>query len=112
MVAVRENIALRTWPEMGGHLDMERGFEWSGEIEGLARKICLDLLNNNAELSVPLEEVDGKIRRVFRFRALVETTYWLLGETMGAGHLKRCMAEDCRALFIQTDPRQQYCPPP
>lgn len=44
----------------------------------------------------------------FTFSALVEVAYWQLLDTYVGGCLKRC--EACGALFLQTDPRQQFCP--
>ena len=54
---------------------------------------------------------DGKVRSRYRFSSLIEMVYWRLADDRaGGGHVHQCGYDRCRALFIQTDPRQRFCP--
>jgi CGNR zinc finger len=78
----------------------------------LAHLVRRNLINANIDGIYPqLAEDDGKDRILFRFRALIEVAYWHLANAVVTGHVKRCESPDCGALFVQTDPRERYCPP-
>jgi CGNR zinc finger len=78
----------------------------------LAHLVRRNLINANIDGIYPQPAEDGgKDRIVFRFRALIEVAYWHLANAIVTGHVKRCESPDCGALFVQTDPRERYCPP-
>jgi hypothetical protein len=51
-----------------------------------------------------------KERSYWRFTTLIETAYWHLADMVDGGTVKRC--EGCHGVFIRTDARQLFCPPP
>jgi hypothetical protein len=93
-----------------------RGWMWPGasdqDVKNLAREIRRRLINDNiAGIHRTLLD-DGKKDGLFwKFKALIEMAYWHLANAVDGRRFKRCEADDCGALFVQTDPRQRYCPP-
>ena len=55
--------------------------------------------------------VDGRVRSVWGGDSLLESIYTLVTDAVTGGRLAQCQATDCGAIFLQTDERQQYCPP-
>jgi predicted RNA-binding Zn ribbon-like protein len=109
LVAERETISLRQWMRT----------PWTGvneprdaRIETLARQVRRGLINPNIKgMSRALEEVREKDRSFWQFHALIEVAYWQLADIVDRGRVKRCEAEGCGAVFIQTDGRERFCPP-
>ena len=69
----------------------------NGNIQGISRKICL--------------RVDGFERSYFMHIATIEAVYWHLANLVDGGIVKRCEAQGCGAVFIQTHGHQRFCPP-
>jgi hypothetical protein len=53
---------------------------------------------------------DGKDRSFFGYMGRASVLYWHLANMIDGGIAKRCEAAGCGAFFIQSDPRQRYCP--
>lgn len=85
-----------------------------GEFEDLAATIFKDIVNKNLIGLSPrlvFNEQTNSWRQVFSFQALIQMVYWHLANYAAGGRLKRCEAEGCGSLFLQTDGRQRFCPP-
>ena len=46
-----------------------------------------------------------------RGETLLEAIYHQVAEAATGGRLAVCESRDCGAIFLQTDARQQFCPP-
>ncbi len=78
----------------------------------LARFIRRQIINSNIlgiHRYVGTDET-GKERTFFKFVAPINVVYWHLANIIDGGIVKKCAAEGCGGMFIQTDPRQRYCP--
>jgi hypothetical protein len=77
-----------------------------------ARQLRAEIINRNVTRIYRYVSVDdkGRDRTFFQFRARVDVAYWHLANALDGGTLKRCSADGCSGIFIQTDPRQRYCP--
>jgi len=53
----------------------------------------------------------GALRTMWGGSSLLESIYTLVVDGAIGGRLALCQAEDCGAVFIQTDDRQRFCPP-
>lgn len=85
-----------------------------GEVENLAAMIVKDLINKNLKGISPylfFDESNNTWRQFFSYRALIQVAYWHLANYATGGRIARCEAEQCGALFLQTDGRQRFCPP-
>jgi len=47
----------------------------------------------------------------FTTQAGIQAAYWHLANAVDGGVVKRCAAEGCGGVFIQTHGRQRFCPP-
>ena len=54
---------------------------------------------------------DGALFGVVRGETLLEAIYRQVAEAATGGRLAACESRDCGAIFLQTDARQQFCPP-
>lgn len=52
----------------------------------------------------------GTARTYFGYTVTMSVIYWHLADVIDGGIVKRCEADGCGGFFIQTDPRQRYCP--
>lgn len=52
---------------------------------------------------------DGRLHSVWGGDSLLESIYTLIADAVTGGRLAQCHA--CGAVFLQTDERQQFCPP-
>lgn len=80
----------------------------------MAREAIAAIINPNLrELHYELHtgtEGEG-LRRVLAFRSPIALAYWHLAEmSTGDSPLVRC--KECGAVFVRTDKRQRFCPPP
>jgi CGNR zinc finger len=103
LVAIQGRFTIREW--MGSVASDQ-------DVKDLAREIRRSLINDNiAGIHRTLLD-DGKKDSLFwEFKALIEMAYWHLANAVDGRRFQRCEADDCGALFVQTDPRQRYCPP-
>jgi hypothetical protein len=78
----------------------------------MARRLRASIINRNLRGVSRYVSVDdqGKDRSFFQYDAPVSVAYWHLVNLIDSGTVKRCEAEGCGGVFIQTDPRQRYCP--
>jgi hypothetical protein len=53
----------------------------------------------------------GKLHALWGGDSLLESIYTMVTDAITGGRLAQCHATDCGAVFVQTDERQQYCPP-
>ncbi len=78
-----------------------------------ARLLRADIVNPNLggiRRCVVVGGAKGKDQSFFRWRAPIDAVYWHLANMIDGGIAKRCEADGCGGIFIQTDPRQRYCP--
>lgn len=78
----------------------------------IARAIRRHIINANVggiTRSVSVNE-SGADQTFFRYSTPLEVAYWHLANVVDGGTVKRCEADGCGGVFIQTDPRQRYCP--
>jgi hypothetical protein len=92
-----------------------KGWVWSvtcnEDVKNLAREIRRSLINDNIVGIHRTLLDDGKKDGLFwEFEALIEMAYWHVANTVDGRRFKRCEADDCGSIFIQTDPRQRFCP--
>ena len=79
----------------------------SGNLEGIHPTVVTQVPAERASQRSLL----SRLRRTFRWRALVEVAYWHLWNLIDRGRpLATC--QECGAFFERTDARQQFCPPP
>jgi hypothetical protein len=78
----------------------------------MAQHIRNTILNRNVSRIYRYVATDekGKDRSFFGFHAVIDVVYWHLANLIDGGIVKRCEADRCDGLFIQSDPRQRYCP--
>ena len=81
---------------------------WNG-----VQRLCDRIVTENISGMRRTQETgeDGKVRSRFGFKCLIEMVYWRLADIREGGSVQQCSAQDCHSFFIQTDPRQRYCPP-
>lgn len=80
----------------------------------IARWLVSDIVSSNLSgLRLALIHRKDGFRVVQEFAALIDVVYWHLAglaETAKSKGLARCA--DCGAMFVRTDRRQRFCPPP
>jgi hypothetical protein len=82
------------------------------DVKGLARFIRRFLINENISgIHRALFDEGTKDRLFWEFQALIEIAYWHMATSVHGRRFKHCEADDCGALFAQTDQRQRFCPP-
>jgi hypothetical protein len=79
--------------------------------ELMARHLRREIVNSNLmEVDRYLgTDEDGQDRSYFR-GPCISVVYWHIINAIDGGIVKRCEAQGCEGLFIQTDPRQRFCP--
>lgn len=80
--------------------------------EDVARAVRREIINQNIggiHRYVSIDE-KGHDRSYFRYTATIEVVYWHLANVIEGGIVKRCEGPGCGGMFIQTDPRQRFCP--
>lgn len=106
VVATRGAITLMRW---GGPALKLRT---NDEVNALTRQIRRSLINENIAGIHRVLLDDGRKDGLFwEFGALIEMVYWHVANAVDGRQFKRCEADNCGALFVQTDPRQHFCPP-
>lgn len=96
-----------------GDVVAQFGTAWRGETPvEMARHWRREIINSNLRGITRYVSLDdkGKDRSFFGYDAPVSVAYWHLANAIDGGIVKRCEANGCGGLFIQTDPRQRYCP--
>ena len=99
----------------GAHAEVV-GVDWTAgggwTPRELARQIRNRIINANVSRIYRYVHVDekGRDRSYFGFRTVVDVVYWHLANLVDGGVVKQCEAAGCGAFFIQTDPRQRFCP--
>ncbi len=78
-----------------------------------ARDLRRQIINANiADVSRAIYPLTGgREQSYFRCPAGIKAVYWHLANLVDGGVVKRCAAEGCGAVFIQTHGRQRFCPP-
>jgi hypothetical protein len=78
----------------------------------MAREWRRQIINANLRGIYRYVSIDdsGKDRSFFGFSAPIEVVYWHLATVIDGGMVKRCEAQGCGGIFVQTDPRQRFCP--
>lgn len=77
-----------------------------------ARALRRQILNANLRgihRSMGVDDT-GQDRSFFGFDTVAGAVYWHLANLVDSGVIKHCEADGCGAFFVQTDPRQRYCP--
>ena len=79
-----------------------------------ARRIIQVILNRNLETVHPKVFLGerGELERHFMAANLIGHIYWLLTDFVLSHKVRECAYERCRRLFVATDDRMKYCPPP
>jgi hypothetical protein len=111
VVAKQGRIMLIEWEFCGS----PRGLQLASKeaVMALARLIRRSLIDDNIEgIHRALLSDERKDHLFWQFKALIEMAYWHVANAVDARQFKRCEADDCTAIFIQTDSRQRFCPPP
>ena len=84
------------------------------DVRALGKVILERILTKNIQgIHAKLSYADYHDRKPtlpFQFSALIEVPYWQLANEAVGGWLKRCAADGCGAIFLQTDQRQLFCP--
>jgi len=78
----------------------------NSNIQNIKREFILERIDPKDE-----SNTNNKIHSYFDFKALLDVIYWKLADKIDGGVIKRCAAEGCGGIFIQTDKRMIYCPP-
>lgn len=83
-----------------------------GEPERMAEDIIAAILNYNLpEVSYQVDA--GPLDLRLHSPSLLGAVYWHLASAVTKpNRLGRCQDPTCKALFVATDSRQRYCPPP
>jgi hypothetical protein len=111
VVAKQGRISLIRWECHGSPRGLQRASD--EDVRDLARYIRRSLINDNIVGIHRALLSDGRKDRLFwQFKALIEMAYWHVANAVDGRHFKRCEADDCTALFVQTDSRQRFCPRP
>ncbi len=106
--------SLPSWPVMmfcakGHESSLTIAYEEKNAVS-LARMVCRGLINPNiAGIYPELRQERAEDRIYFHFHAPIEAAYWRLAIAINGGNVKLC--KECGSAFIQSDGRQQYCPP-
>jgi hypothetical protein len=85
-------LGRRTPPFVARHL---RAWIINSNLAGISRYVSLD--------------DQGKSRSFFH-GPTISVIYWHLANLLDGGIVKRCAADGCDGIFIQTDTRQRFCP--
>jgi hypothetical protein len=100
-----------TWGD--GAQARELSIVWAGESpEAMARQWRRRIINANVRTihrSVSVNE-NRRDQTFFGYPAMIAVVYWHLANLIDGGSVKRCEAEGCGSFFVQTDPRQRFCP--
>lgn len=78
-----------------------------------ARSLRKTIINENIKgvhRQVGWDFTTKKDQSFFDWEGTVSVVYWHLANLVDGGTVKRCEAAGCGGLFIQTDPRQRFCP--
>jgi hypothetical protein len=87
-------------------------YGWREDPAGVAWLIIQNLVNCNLEvLRYQIDLENGALLETWTYPSLVAMAYWHVVQIIrGSVVLARC--QECHRLFVQTDRRQRYCPPP
>ncbi len=90
-----------------------------GEPAKAAERIIAEIINPNLGhwgmlwVGVQYQVYTDPLHLVFECPYLLAAIYWHLANIVTAGRtVARCQDPTCSALFVVTDRRQRYCPPP
>lgn len=79
----------------------------SGNLKGIHPAVVTQVPAEGTSRQSPI----SRLRRTFRWRALVEVAYWHLWNLIERGR-PLAICQECGGFFERTDARQQFCPPP
>lgn len=84
-------------------------YDWEDWI-AIAKDMVLSMINKNiSDIKMQLADSGEGPWPYLHFSALIQVAYWHLAKNM-RGPIRRCEAQNCGAFFMQTEPRQRFCP--